>query len=73
MEKMHQANVNQRKTGIAISISDKADCKTKSGIWFERVYSQIIKGVICIELAKKFIWNVARLFNKGLGENANCA
>ena len=73
LEKMHQANVNQRKTGIAVSVSDKADCKTKSVIWFERVYSQIIKGVICIELAKKFIWNVARLFNKGLGENANCA
>ena len=70
---MLQANVNQRKTGIAVSISGKADCKTKSVIWLERVYSQIIKGVICIELAKKFIWNIARLFNKGLGENENCA
>lgn len=43
---MHQANVNQQKTGIAILISDKADSKATL-IWHESVYSKMIKGAIC--------------------------
>ena len=43
---MHQTNVNQQKTGIAVLILSKADFKTKSAIWHKGLYSKTIKGTI---------------------------
>ena len=46
-ENMHQANVIQQKTGVAMLIPSRTHFETRGILWHELVDSEMMKGTAC--------------------------